>query len=721
MNKFKSKKTIKTVIWIVISLAIIIGAIFLIHNGKTLINSFINGTTIYTQTQVDDEIDKAYNQGYNDAHKNNAELNKKVEEYLKTTEEKEEVINKNEETIEQNNTKIAGLEIDLKKAQEKYITDTSTLQSKIDMLTQEKAQLQEQVDTIPGLNAEVTRLTVEIEELEQELVNTFQNFETEKEEVQGKISNLIAINTQLQSDNASNLTTITELNEQVESLQAQITALTQQMQENAGKVEECENEHSSLQTSIGYYEQFIASLETETQAVAIFEVKGAIYKAQLVTKGTNATVTAPADTETHAFVGWYVNNELVDINNHPITTTTKFVAKFDIAFNVRFMLDVENEFTTKKVAKGATPIELETLPTKPGYEFMGFTINGVDVIDYITYTINKDTTFIAKFSKLHIVTFMSGSEIITTQEVKNGDYAQTLENYANEWLLNGELIDITNYPIYADITFCEYGIITSAQEIDVGMNNENLDAQYVWNFNGNTYYSYYNKQYKFNNVLKKFEPKNWGDKKPMTGNNVWSIGENLYYSNGTTQLEYDKLTDTWNDKIWNSTFDYFASYGFNGSDVFTNNNIDYYYIDKTLGSYQYCDLYKLNKDNSTWVSQNLDNTQKYNFYNIDAVSLWTDNNELYYSNGGTQKIINLETLTIVAKVWQEFSPASGNCVINYGNKVYSFDANGYYMLNNNTGIFEETVIDSPVGLSGDRIWSDGINLYYTLSKTYILS
>ena len=280
-----------------------------------------------------------------------------------------------------------------------------------------------------------------------------------------QISSLIAqkksLETQLstlKNESIQDKTKITLLETQIDDLNSEIARLELTIFNNEVKIDEYEDKILKLQTTVSYYEKYIANLETESQVVATFEFNGSVYNVQILNKGGTVMVPDPTSTEYIIFNGWTVNGEIVDLNTYTINTNTKFVADVSYKFTVKFSVD-STIISTQIVAKNLNATAPAEAPTKSGYVFKGWSVDGSNIVDVATYKITKDTKFIALFEKVYTVTFQYENEVVNTQIVERGAYAQ---NFAIEdtetklfvgWTVNGELVDITNYAITSDTIF----------------------------------------------------------------------------------------------------------------------------------------------------------------------------------------------------------------------------------------------------------------------------
>jgi len=251
---------------------------------------------------------------------------------------------------------------------------------------------------------------------------------------------------------------IIDLETEIDSLNAEITKLELTIFNNDNKIGEYEDSILKLQTSVSYYENYIANLETENQVVATFEFNGSVYNVQILNKGGKAMVADPTSTEYVLFNGWTVDGELVDLNTYMINTNTKFIADVSYRYTVEFSVD-STTISTQLVAKDLNATSPAEAPTKSGYVFKGWSVDGTNIIDVATYTITKDTKFIALFEKVYTATFQYENEVVNTQIIERGTCAENVVVEDSEtklfagWTVNGELVDVNSYVVTRDTVF----------------------------------------------------------------------------------------------------------------------------------------------------------------------------------------------------------------------------------------------------------------------------
>jgi len=178
---------------------------------------------------------------------------------------------------------------------------------------------------------------------------------------------------------------------------------------------------------------------------------------QTIRNGNYATAVTVDNTTYKVFNGWKVNGAIVDIATYKITADTQFVADITYKYDVKFMVD-NAVYNSQIVTKNNYPT-LPTNPTKAGYQFDGWSINGTDIVNTTTLLITSNTTYKAVFTKLYTVTFVYENETISTQTIRANSVAtavsvdNTTYKVFNGWKVNNEIVNITTYKINADTQF----------------------------------------------------------------------------------------------------------------------------------------------------------------------------------------------------------------------------------------------------------------------------
>lgn len=429
----------------------------------------ITGTITDSKYYTSEDLQDAYDKGYDDAFKSKDELTQQVDYYKELTDtyyisilDYQEQIGYYESLNEKSQNTIAELE-----------QSKNDLQLQVENLTE----IKNNNDTIINdLNEQVEILESEIEQLTHDVEN--KDFLIKEKSEQ--IDNLQASIDQLQRTNNLNNQTIISLNNQIETLTIQISDMSEQIQNNSGNVTALNNKIAELEKSISYYEQYIASLESNEQVVATFEFNGSVYQIQIVNKNSTLSIVPPTNTDYVIFNGWTVDGEFVDLSSYKITTNTKFVADVTYRHKVEFKVDLD-VFDTQFIENGQYVSFVES-PVKEGYEFDGWTLNGVDVVDPTQVEITDNTTFLAKFTKLHHVSFVVDNVDISVQSVRNGNFVVAPTDPEKEnmifigWSNDGGLsfVDFSSYQILSDCTF------TAIFEEPFGLFNDDGDIIMLW-------------------------------------------------------------------------------------------------------------------------------------------------------------------------------------------------------------------------------------------------
>lgn len=130
-----------------------------------------------------------------------------------------------------------------------------------------------------------------------------------------------------------------------------------------------------------------------------------IIESQMITKNS-CCQTSPVleDTEDSCFAGWSIDGvNIVDVSTYMIKEDTTFYAIFYEKMIVTF--NVDGVCQTQFVNAGEKLIVPDN-PTKEDALFMGWSIDGVNIIDLTDFIVSSDVTFIPVWSNLVTVKFI---------------------------------------------------------------------------------------------------------------------------------------------------------------------------------------------------------------------------------------------------------------------------------------------------------------------------
>ena len=370
-----------------------------------------------------------------------------------------------------------------------YQEQNTTNQETISALESSKQQLETQVQNLTESNnsnlaiiaeneTTISNLQTQVEQLQSSVGGNTEQIE----QLNNTITSLQNLNTQLQQANENNSTTISSLNSQIANLNDQINSLTEISQDSVNIINSLNSQIDELEQTIAYYENFVSQFEAGDKVIATFEFNGSVYDVQILDKNSTITIEDPTSTDYLQFNYWTVDGEQVDLSSYTITQSTTFVANVTRKYDVKFMVDsqvhnsqiiVENGFAT-----------LPENPTKEGYEFDGWSINGIDIVSNITTTqVTSNVTYKAVFTQIHRVTFVSDGQVKSTQSVRNGEYATNVDiestayKVFNGWKIDSDIINISQYPIHSSVVFiADY---TIKYDVKFMVDNQVYDSQIV--------------------------------------------------------------------------------------------------------------------------------------------------------------------------------------------------------------------------------------------------
>ena len=595
-----------------------------------------------------------------------------------------------------------------------------------DELTQQVDYYKELTDTYYISILDYQAQIKDYETLTENNKNIISTLEQNKTELIQQVENLEKLSDQLQMTNEMNMELISSLNSQISSLNDKISDMTLQNQNASNHITELNNKISKLQESINYYEQYIASLENGDQAVVTFEFDGAVYNIQIVNKNSIVTVTTPTSTDHVIFNYWTVDGEQVDLSTYQITKNTKFVADITYKYDVKFMVD-NQEISSQLIEEGQFATVPENTE-KEGYTFDGWSLDGVNIAENIESTpVTQNVTYQALYSKVFKVEFVYNEETISTQQIKSGELAKNVSfavadnEIFNGWTVDEILVDIESYRITADTIFV--ASISHKFEVKFMVDDEVVDSQFViennfaslpeeptksgvefkgWSLNGEdiidisktvitedtTFIAVFTKFYKF-------EPIEFTGEASLLSDYIWNDGENVYYSNNDSQFVLDQETNIWTKKQWKG-LENFSSW------FIWSDGVDFYY------SYDR-ENYVLNKSAGAWIKKTWNGLT-----DINGRDVWSDGINIYCEGEiGSYYVLNRETDTWVRKVWSGISSLSFADLWFADGYVYCSSWGNYYKLNVLEDRWEKINMVEPCSnFDCSNIWNDGPDAYF---------
>lgn len=188
----------------------------------------------------------------------------------------------------------------------------------------------------------------------------------------------------------------------------------------------------------------------------IFDANGGICEVDTIDCKKKDTIYVPSEPtrEGYTFLYWEKDGSQFDFNE-AITSSFTLVAKWEIQkYDVIFDTDGGTYIEDQKVEYGKT-IQVDN-PTKEGYEFVGWSLNG-EIYDVST-PIKNNLILLAIWTDVkYTVTFdVAGGDELEPIKIKNGESLGKIiptkeHNSFVCWLLNGEVYDPTT-PITSNIT-----------------------------------------------------------------------------------------------------------------------------------------------------------------------------------------------------------------------------------------------------------------------------
>lgn len=348
------------------------------------IKALFNGQIIYTQEQVDEIKNDTWEEAI-----------KQEDLYLHQIESFKQAVEENEILINSLNSQVSALtqqNQSLTISKEELETNINSLSLQVEDLNKT---VNENKTTIDSLNSR-------IEELENSNNSNLEQIESLKSQVET-----------LKDANVKYEATVNSLNNTIELLNLQLVEFEEEEIELNTQISNLQQTIQEYQNEIENYKQIIEDLKEINSCVVTFKVNNIVVSTQQVGK-TDSPEVIEDPTGDFVFEGWVVEGteNIVDPFTYSIVEDTVFVAKVRIMYNITFTAD--GKIVNTQSLEYGNGLVLPTNPEKEHYTFVGWSLDGVNVIDPLTYEIEGDTNFIAVFEIANQLPFTFENGVLTS-------------------------------------------------------------------------------------------------------------------------------------------------------------------------------------------------------------------------------------------------------------------------------------------------------------------
>lgn len=373
-------------------------------------------------------------------------------------------------------------------------------------------------------------------------------------------------------------------------------------------------------------------LPQKEKVAVLYNVNGEVTDITVADKDMEIVLLVLDNTETQVFKGWQIKGqEDLFTDKYQVTQNTEFVAVFVDKYNVQFMVD--GELVSQQYLADNEKLSVPEIPTKSGYKFVGWSTDGVNVVEDIdTLEVTGDITYLAVFEELP-----KDWEVKTMSVTADPSYVWTdgTDTYYSDgsknYIFNKDTQD------WESVTFNGFTSIYGLQ---------------VWSAGETIYYSMSSSQYVLDKETRTWTAVTWENKPSMfNGQNIWSDGTNYYFSNGKNQYILDIENRTSTAITWNGLT------SLNADNVWSDGE-NIYYISGGV--------FVLDKETRTWSQVTFNGDVKV----LQGGCIWSDGENFYYSNIDSQYVYDKETKTWSTKEWVGLSNFSGKDIWTDGTNTY---------------------------------------------------
>jgi len=358
--------------------ALVASVVFVLIFGFTLTWTILNfdkvsqgmsGTGLYTR----EDIDTSYQDGYDTALVNKAEYEVLIAQYREKLTEFEDI--KKELTTAK--YKIADLESTVAKLQS-YIADCEQM---IKVLTAENFMLTSQVRTLEDIRANLMQsvnayiqLIASISLINERFVVTFMFDDTVYSIVLVPDKEKVSI---------------------ISPVSNEYTIFLGWSLSQDGELIDLENLEITADTVI--YAKIIRKYDVN------FVLDYKIHQHRIVEKGQTITAPSAPSTPRRMFRGWSLDGvNIINVANYEIWEHRTFFAVVEERYEVRFVVSRTSPYQiinlSTQYVGALSNVSVPNTPSYPGYSFNGWLLNGLSVVDPLSYVVTSDTVFVARYT-----------------------------------------------------------------------------------------------------------------------------------------------------------------------------------------------------------------------------------------------------------------------------------------------------------------------------------
>jgi len=451
-----TKKLIGLIVSLVLIAAVAGGIAWAVINFDK-VKDGMSGTGLYTQ----DDIDNAYEDGYQKALENKQEYEDLIDGYRDT-------ITNHNDTIALLNSQITSLNA----TNNNHLQTISGLQSNISalnvLISEHQTNNAANQNLINGLGAQVTTLQGQVNNLLAQIsqnTSTITLLNNRIAELENEVAYYQVLLAAFQSDTrviATFMINNATYNVQVVNIGATVTVNTPTNTayfEFLGWTVDGENIINLSNFTLTANTVFVGKVINKYDVKFMYD--GAQYANQIIAQNGFASVIPPNDTQYKEFKGWSVDGStIINLAAYPITAPTTFYGVMDNSYDITFK--VLGEVYNQQVVKFGHYAAAPNAPVLAEYNFIGWSVDGITVIDVSAYPVSNALTFFAVVEqKTYSVSFVSNGATVKTQTVNHGSNAAAPNApqapNANlvfaGWTVDGNVVSVGSYAVTSNTAF----------------------------------------------------------------------------------------------------------------------------------------------------------------------------------------------------------------------------------------------------------------------------